>query len=66
MIMDMATGNRLDAFGAFEEEVLNASGLPSAVLEQLSLQLATVGSARRSQPEPDPDSFLASIYRNQE
>ena len=66
MIMDMATGRLLDEFGQFAEEVLNASGLPQALVEQLGLQPVHAAQRVRDTPPGDPDDFLRQIYRSQE
>ena len=66
MIMDMATGNTFDEFGQFAEEVLNAGGLPQALVEQLGLQQIETTTRRTAMPPGDPDSFLQQIYRSQE
>ncbi len=65
-IMNMATGNSLDEFGAFAEEVLNAGGLPQALLEQLGLQEALPGRGSRQTTHVNPEEFLEQIYRLQE
>lgn len=67
MIMDMATGNTFDEFGQFAEEVLNAGGLPHALVEQLGLQqLESTHRRHAAMPPGDPDSFLQQVYRFQE
>jgi hypothetical protein len=65
-IMDMATGNPLDEFGAFAEEVLNAGGLPQALLEQLGLQEVMPGRGARQASIVSPEEFLEQVYRFQE
>lgn len=67
MIMEMTTGKVLDEFGPFAEEVLNASGLPQALVEQLGLQHAERETRRADGVPPgDPETFLQQIYRYQE
>ncbi|MBB4013754.1 hypothetical protein [Niveibacterium umoris] len=65
--MEMATGKVLDEFGQFAEEVLNASGLPQALVEQLGLQqVETRRNRAGGAPAGDPETFLQQIYRYQE
>ncbi|WP_417069112.1 hypothetical protein [Niveibacterium terrae] len=55
-----------DEFGQFAEEVLNASGLPQELVEQLGIRDGVQAAARGAGPVADPDDFLAQIYLNQE
>jgi hypothetical protein len=61
-----STENSPEEFGSFAEEVLNAGRLPQALLEQLE-QRKDGSVPDPAQAElPDPEDFLAQIYRSQE
>lgn len=64
----METGSKkmFDEFGQFAEEVLNASGLPRELVEQLGSKGVVPATARGAGRVADPDDFLAQIYLNQE
>jgi len=66
MVMDMSTGKIIeDEFGAFEDEVLNAEWMPPAKPElQLGLQEVQRRAARH--PDVDAETFLDTMYRNQQ
>jgi len=53
-------------FGQFVEEVLNASGLPQTLVEQLDSKGTSKPGHSQAGQVDDPDDFLAQIYRNQE
>ena len=64
--MEMGNKKMFDEFGQFSEEVLNASGLPQELVEQLSIKGGARATARGASQVADPDDFLAQIYLNQE
>lgn len=53
-------------FGQFVEEVLNASGLPQTLVEQLGAKEPSTPGHRQAGRLDAPDDFLAQVYRNQE
>lgn len=66
-IMDMTTGEALNQFDRYGDEVLNASWLPQPMLEAglqsaVSSTRATLSAAMLA----DPDSFLKRLYLSQE
>ncbi len=65
-IMDMGTGEPLDEFGAFAEEVLNAGGLPQTLLEQLGLHETAQDRSPHRTEIISPEDFLEQVYRFQE
>lgn len=64
--MDTGSKKMFDEFGQFSEEVLNASGLPQELVEQLGLREGVAAPSRAAYCVADPDDFLAQIYLNQE
>jgi len=66
MVMDMSTGKIIeDEFGAFEDEVLNAEWTPPAKPE-LQLGLQEVQRRAAHHPDVDAETFLDTMYRNQQ
>jgi hypothetical protein len=66
VVMEMSSGKIIeDEFGSFEDEVLNAGGLPHVPEVQLGLQEVQT-SRRSSASDIDPDTFLSRLYASQE
>jgi hypothetical protein len=66
VIMDMSSGERLEEFGPYEDEVLCANWLP---LPQLGLQQQELRRERPAislPPPEDIDAFLRRMYLSQE
>ncbi|MCL2657917.1 MAG: hypothetical protein FWD62_10975 [Betaproteobacteria bacterium] len=64
---ETSTENSPEEFGPFAEEVLNAGHLPQALLEQLEPRKKGRSVSEQAQAEaPNPEDFLAQIYRSQE
>lgn len=66
VVMEMSSGKIIeDEFGSFEDEVLNAGGLPPVPEVQLGLQEVQF-SRRSNTSEIDPETFLSRLYASQE
>lgn len=67
MVMDMSSGKVIqDEFGSFEDEVLNAGWVPQPEV-QLGLQdVFTANAVAAPSAGFDADTFLNSVYSNQE
>jgi hypothetical protein len=65
IVMDMSSGERLDEFGAYQDEVLCANWLPQP---ELGLGLQSAVPTRRAVQEPpaDLEAFLRRVYLSQE
>ena len=66
MVIDMESGKRIDDFGAFGEEVLNAQWLPPLAPELCPQQARLATVAETTERFLDAEAFLRTVYLNQD